>query len=141
MPYGWIHFLTNLKNVNFLLNFDFAYFVYSHQGGGITSEHWVTYICLSVCRCGCLLWDTDLSICLICLSVCLSDLSIWFVCLSVRPSDLSVCLICLSIWFVCLSVVCLICLSVCRCGCLLWDDHHVWGPLPRDLEVCHRNQR
>lgn len=35
-----IVFLTNL-DVNLLLNFDFASFVYSHRSRGIASEHWL----------------------------------------------------------------------------------------------------
>lgn len=34
--------------VNFLLNFDIDYFVYSHQGVGITSEHWLADILLFI---------------------------------------------------------------------------------------------
>lgn len=29
---------------HFLLIFDFAFFVYSNQSGGLSSKHWLTYI-------------------------------------------------------------------------------------------------
>lgn len=38
----WVIFLYQ-SDVN-LLNVDFAYFLYSHQSGGISSEHWLTDI-------------------------------------------------------------------------------------------------
>lgn len=34
--------------LNILLNIDFAYFLYSHQSGGITYKHRITYILISM---------------------------------------------------------------------------------------------
>lgn len=37
----WISFL-NISNINFVLNDDFDYYVYSHQSGGFSIDHWLT---------------------------------------------------------------------------------------------------
>jgi hypothetical protein len=43
----WDIFLYQ-SDASFLLNVDFAYFAYSHQSGGVTSEHWLTDILLLI---------------------------------------------------------------------------------------------
>lgn len=44
----WDFFFFTKYDVNLLLNVGYAYFVYSHQRGGITCEHWLTDILLVI---------------------------------------------------------------------------------------------
>lgn len=60
MPYGEIYFWTNL-NINFLLNVYLAYFVYSHQRGSITNEHWFTDILHISIHLAYLMWLVEFS--------------------------------------------------------------------------------
>lgn len=46
MPYDEINF--NKFDVNFLLNFDFAYFVHLHQSKSVPSEHLLTDILFTI---------------------------------------------------------------------------------------------